>query len=78
MTISSPQKLSKNGAKNKIVCFGEEITGTMVTKPKTALGWSLSENCEVRDNFFYYIERYVTLGMTYDMTLANPRREPRR
>jgi hypothetical protein len=52
-----------NGAKNKIVCFGEEITGTEVTNPKTALGSSLGEDVEFRDdnnNNFYDIERCVS------------------
>jgi hypothetical protein len=31
----------KNGAKNKIVCFGEEITGTEVTNLRTVLSLSL-------------------------------------
>jgi hypothetical protein len=31
-------------------CFGEEITGTMVTNPKTVLGSSLGEDVGFRDN----------------------------
>jgi hypothetical protein len=40
----------KNGAKNKTVCFSEEITGTGVTNPKTVVGSSLSEGVGFRDN----------------------------
>jgi hypothetical protein len=42
--------------------------GTKVTSPKTVLGSSLGENFGFRDNFFYNIQRYPTLGVTYDMT----------
>jgi hypothetical protein len=72
------QAQGKNGAKAKFVRFGKEITGTKVTNPKTVLGSSLSEDFGFRDNFFFNIQRYVTLGMTYNMTQTNPRREPRR
>jgi hypothetical protein len=40
----------------KIVCFGDEITGTKVTNPKTVLGSSLGEDVGFRDNFFYDIQ----------------------
>jgi hypothetical protein len=73
--ISVARKISKrkNVANAKFVGFGEEIRGTTVTNPKTVLGTSLGEEVVFRDNFFYDIKRHVTLGMTYDMTLANPR-----
>jgi hypothetical protein len=41
-----------NGAKAKFVRCGEEITGTKVRNPKTALGSSLCEDVGFRDNFF--------------------------
>jgi hypothetical protein len=40
----------KNGAKNKIVCFGEEITGTKVTNPKNILGSRPGENIWFTDD----------------------------
>jgi hypothetical protein len=64
--------------RGKFVRFGEEIKGTEATNPKTVLGSSLGEDYGFRDNFFYNIRRYVTLGMAYDITHTNPRREPRR
>jgi hypothetical protein len=39
--------------KNKIVCFGEEITGTKVTNPKTVLGSSLGADVGFRDHNFF-------------------------
>jgi hypothetical protein len=36
----------------KLVRFGEEITETMATNPKTVLGSSFGENVGFRDNFF--------------------------
>jgi hypothetical protein len=36
--------------KNKIVCFGENITGTKITDLKTVLGSSLSEDIGFRDD----------------------------
>jgi hypothetical protein len=51
--VSIARKLStiEDGAKNKIVCFGEKITGTKLTNPKTVLG--LGEQVEFRDNSFF-------------------------
>jgi hypothetical protein len=40
----------KKGAKNKILCFGEEITETKVTNLKTVLGSSLGEDIGFKDN----------------------------
>jgi hypothetical protein len=36
--------------KNRIVCFGEEITGNEVIRPKTVLDSSLGEDVGFRDN----------------------------
>jgi hypothetical protein len=36
----------------KVVCFGEEITGIMVTDPRTVLGSRLGEDVRFRNNFF--------------------------
>jgi hypothetical protein len=49
------------------VCFGEKITGTKVTNPKTVLGSSLGEDVGFRDNnnLFYDIQRYVSNDQAY-------------
>jgi hypothetical protein len=66
--VSVARKLSTTEWRKKNVCFSEDITGTKVTNPKTVLGSNLSEDFEFRD-FFSDIQRYVTLGITYDTTL---------
>jgi hypothetical protein len=38
--------------KNKIICFGEEITGTKDMNPKTILSSSLGENIGFRDDVY--------------------------
>jgi hypothetical protein len=50
--VSIAQKLStiEKWQKNKIVCFGEEITGTKITNPKTVLGSSLGEDVKFRND----------------------------
>jgi hypothetical protein len=50
--VSVARKLStiEERAKNNIVSFGEEITITKATNPKSALGSSLSEYVGCRDN----------------------------
>jgi hypothetical protein len=54
---SSETKQEKSGAKEKIVRFGEEITGTELTHLKTALGSSPGEYFGFRDNkVFYHIQ----------------------
>jgi hypothetical protein len=52
--VSVTRKLStiKKDSRNKIVCFGEEITGTKITNPKTVLGSSLGKDVGFRVNFF--------------------------
>jgi hypothetical protein len=45
----------KNGAKAKFVGFGEEITGTKGTNPRTALGLSPCEDIGFRNTFFHVI-----------------------
>jgi hypothetical protein len=66
---SSETKRQKNGAKNKIVCFGEEITGTKFTNPKTVQGSSLGEDAGFRDNnndisFMIFNDIYRTIRPT--------------
>jgi hypothetical protein len=36
-----------------IICFGEEVTGTKVTDPKTVVGSSLGEDVGFRDGNFF-------------------------
>jgi hypothetical protein len=60
-----------NGAKNKLLCFGEEITGTKVTNSKTVLGSSLGEDVGFGDNFFCDIQRYVSNDHAYGKLSGN-------
>jgi hypothetical protein len=50
--VSVAQKLSTIEWHQGKTCFGEEITGTKVTNPKTVLGSSPSEDIGFGDNFF--------------------------
>jgi hypothetical protein len=40
---------------SRIVCCGEEITGTKVTNLETVLGLSLDEYIGLRDNYFFLL-----------------------
>jgi hypothetical protein len=51
--------------------FGEEITGTKVTNPKTVLGSSPGEDVGFRDNFSYDIQRYVSNDQAYGKLSGN-------
>jgi hypothetical protein len=44
------RKQLKNGAKNRIIFFGEEATRTEIINRKTVLGSSLGENDGFRDD----------------------------
>jgi hypothetical protein len=70
--VSVARKLSTiEWRENRVVCFGEEITGTKVRNPKTALGSSPGEGVGFRDNNFSYdIQRYVSNDQAYDKLLA--------
>jgi hypothetical protein len=59
------------GAKTNIVCFGEKITGTKVTNPKTVLDSSLGEDGGLRDNFFYDIQQYASNDQACGKLSAN-------
>lgn len=59
---------------NKILRFGEEITGSKVTD-RTVMVSSLSEDFGYRDNIFLEIFNDTTIGTTYDSTWV-PRRQP--
>jgi hypothetical protein len=49
--VSVARKLiTIDDAKNKIACFGEEITGTKFTNLKTVLGSRLGKDVGFRDN----------------------------
>jgi hypothetical protein len=52
---------------NKILRFGEEITGSKVTD-RTVMVSSLSEDFGYRDNIFLEIFNDTTIGTTYDST----------
>lgn len=72
--ITARRQSTIKSAKIKVVCFGEKITGTKTKTPKIALGSSLGKYFRYRDKFFYDVQQCVTLGMTYDMKLAKPRK----
>jgi hypothetical protein len=70
----------KNGAENKIVRFGEEITGTKLTNPKTVVNSTLSEDVGFRDDDdntnnkiinLYDIQRNVSNYQAYDKLSSN-------
>jgi hypothetical protein len=59
------------GAKNKIVCSCEEVTGTEVTNLKTVPGSSL-DDVRFRDNdFFHDIQRHVSNDQAYGRLSGN-------
>jgi hypothetical protein len=60
----------KNSVKTKVVCFGEEITGTKATKLRTALGLSLGEGVSFMGNFFSDIQPYVSNEKVHDNLLG--------
>jgi hypothetical protein len=53
----------KHDAKNKLVCFGVEITGTMVTNLKTVLSLSPGEDAGFRDRFSDTDDTYRTIRL---------------
>jgi hypothetical protein len=61
----SSEKNHDTQARKIIVCFGEEITGTEVTNPKTVLRSGLGEDFGFRDNF-YDIQAYGKLSGSKD------------
>jgi hypothetical protein len=72
--ISVTRKLSTTDEKRKEQnYFGEEITGTQVTNPKTVLGSNLGEDVVFMDNnvFFYDIQRYVSNDHAYGKLSSN-------
>jgi hypothetical protein len=51
--VSVAWKLSTIERRKEQYCFGEEITRTKVTNPKTISGSSLDEDAGFRDNNFF-------------------------
>jgi hypothetical protein len=72
----------KNGAKDKIISFDEEVTGTKLRNPKTVVNSSLSEDIGFRDDddddndnikiiTFYDIQRNVSNFQAYGKLSGN-------
>jgi hypothetical protein len=70
--VSVARELSTIERRKERNCFGEEIIGSLVTNPKTVLGFSLGEDVGFRDNnFFYYIQGYVSNDQAYGKLSGN-------
>jgi hypothetical protein len=56
---------------DNIVCFAEEITGSKVTNPKSALVLSPVEDVGFRENFSRDIQRYASNDQAYGKFSGN-------